>query len=267
MRRYRESMSRSAARGKFHGSDNSFARTFAVPAGSTARGTWLHASPFTASFRVPSPPHTIASCRDCATAWRASSVASPGPVVICNSVSIPALRKMRRASSRRLHLAAASRLGIDDQDCIPDFRSHSVRSILMPDQFFDPIVQQHPVSGPEYKLYTKRRFLIITPRRMVKSTPTASQIEKLREELRRHEYLYYVKDEPEISDVRFDRMMEELQAPGGGTSRTDHAGFTYAARRRRAAQGLRNAAALPGDDESRQHLFDGGSRRVRSPGA
>jgi DNA ligase (NAD+) len=46
---------------------------------------------------------------------------------------------------------------------------------------------------------------------MVKGSPTAKQIEKLREELRRHEYLYYVKDDPEISDVKFDRMMEELK--------------------------------------------------------
>jgi DNA ligase (NAD+) len=46
---------------------------------------------------------------------------------------------------------------------------------------------------------------------MGKSTQTAKQIEKLREDIRRHEYLYYVLDEPEISDVKFDRMMEELQ--------------------------------------------------------
>src|ERR1700719_3901939 len=46
---------------------------------------------------------------------------------------------------------------------------------------------------------------------MAKSTPTANQIEKLREELRRHEYLYFVKDDPEISDVKFDRMMEDLK--------------------------------------------------------
>jgi DNA ligase (NAD+) len=39
----------------------------------------------------------------------------------------------------------------------------------------------------------------------------ARQAEKLREELRRHEYLYYVLDEPEISDVKFDRLMEELK--------------------------------------------------------
>jgi DNA ligase (NAD+) len=39
----------------------------------------------------------------------------------------------------------------------------------------------------------------------------AKQIEKLREELRRHEYLYYVQDDPEISDVKFDKMMAELK--------------------------------------------------------
>src|SRR6266852_737797 len=46
---------------------------------------------------------------------------------------------------------------------------------------------------------------------MAKSTQVAKQIEKLRDEIRRHEYLYYVLDEPEISDVKFDRMMEELK--------------------------------------------------------
>src|ERR1700676_237459 len=46
---------------------------------------------------------------------------------------------------------------------------------------------------------------------MVKSAQTSKEIEKLREELRRHEYLYFVKDDPEISDVKFDRMMEELK--------------------------------------------------------
>jgi DNA ligase (NAD+) len=46
---------------------------------------------------------------------------------------------------------------------------------------------------------------------MAKNAKIAKQIEKLREELRRHEYLYYVQDDPEISDVKFDRMMEELK--------------------------------------------------------
>lgn len=37
-----------------------------------------------------------------------------------------------------------------------------------------------------------------------------SQIEKLREEIRAHETLYYVRNAPEISDRRFDALMEEL---------------------------------------------------------
>ena len=36
------------------------------------------------------------------------------------------------------------------------------------------------------------------------------EIEKLREEIRRHEHLYYVKNEPEISDAEFDRLMRRL---------------------------------------------------------
>src|SRR6267143_6658114 len=46
---------------------------------------------------------------------------------------------------------------------------------------------------------------------MVNSTQISKRIKKLREDIRRHEYLYYVLDEPEISDVKFDRMMKELQ--------------------------------------------------------
>ena len=32
----------------------------------------------------------------------------------------------------------------------------------------------------------------------------------LRKELNRHNYLYYVLDEPEVSDAEYDRMMREL---------------------------------------------------------
>ncbi len=38
------------------------------------------------------------------------------------------------------------------------------------------------------------------------------EIEKLREEIRYHEYLYYVKNEPEISDFEFDLLMKKLIA-------------------------------------------------------
>lgn len=42
-------------------------------------------------------------------------------------------------------------------------------------------------------------------------TRAATEIERLRDEIRRHEYLYYVQDDPEISDIKFDKMMAELK--------------------------------------------------------
>ena len=39
----------------------------------------------------------------------------------------------------------------------------------------------------------------------------AREIEKLREELRRHEHLYYVLDAPEILDAEYDALMNELK--------------------------------------------------------
>jgi DNA ligase (NAD+) len=45
------------------------------------------------------------------------------------------------------------------------------------------------------------------------ATKSAKQeIEKLREEIRRHEELYYVQDSPEISDREYDQLIEKLQA-------------------------------------------------------
>ena len=42
-------------------------------------------------------------------------------------------------------------------------------------------------------------------------TNAAKKIEKLREELRRHEHLYYVLDAPEISDAEYDVLMNDLK--------------------------------------------------------
>ncbi len=40
----------------------------------------------------------------------------------------------------------------------------------------------------------------------------AREIESLRDQLRRHEYLYYVADQPEITDAEYDALMRSLQA-------------------------------------------------------
>ncbi len=39
----------------------------------------------------------------------------------------------------------------------------------------------------------------------------AAKIEALRDKIRHHEYLYYVVDQPEISDLEFDKMMQQLK--------------------------------------------------------
>ncbi len=46
---------------------------------------------------------------------------------------------------------------------------------------------------------------------MSRSSKAAKEIEALREKIRRHEYLYYVADDPEISDAAFDRLMVQLK--------------------------------------------------------
>jgi DNA ligase (NAD+) len=46
---------------------------------------------------------------------------------------------------------------------------------------------------------------------MTASTAVAKKIEKLREQIRKHEYHYYVLDDPQVSDAAFDRLMNELK--------------------------------------------------------
>ncbi len=47
---------------------------------------------------------------------------------------------------------------------------------------------------------------------MAASATLTKEVEKLREEIRRHEYLYYVLDAPQISDAGFDKLMRKLKA-------------------------------------------------------
>src|ERR1700710_1010663 len=46
---------------------------------------------------------------------------------------------------------------------------------------------------------------------VAKTLSPDQQIEALREELRHHEYLYYVQDAPELSDAQYDALMNELK--------------------------------------------------------
>ena len=46
------------------------------------------------------------------------------------------------------------------------------------------------------------------------SMTVTKEIEELRETLRHHEYLYYVLDQPEITDAEYDRLMRRLQEIG-----------------------------------------------------
>jgi DNA ligase (NAD+) len=45
----------------------------------------------------------------------------------------------------------------------------------------------------------------------MKASSAAKEVEELREKIRHHEYLYYVLDDPKISDPAFDRLMEQLK--------------------------------------------------------
>jgi len=49
------------------------------------------------------------------------------------------------------------------------------------------------------------------PRRNLTGPPIADRIEDLRNQIREHEYRYYVLDQPTISDYEFDQLTRELQ--------------------------------------------------------
>src|SRR5271155_2420190 len=44
------------------------------------------------------------------------------------------------------------------------------------------------------------------------STDARAAAERLRDEIRHHEYQYYVQDRPEISDAEYDALMRQLQS-------------------------------------------------------
>ena len=46
---------------------------------------------------------------------------------------------------------------------------------------------------------------------LMASEAIKKKVEKLREEIEYHNYLYYILDQPEISDAQYDRLMREME--------------------------------------------------------
>ena len=55
------------------------------------------------------------------------------------------------------------------------------------------------------------RLSILSKMGLMVSEATKKRVEKLREEIEYHNYLYYVLDQPEISDAQYDRLMRDLE--------------------------------------------------------
>ena len=80
-------------------------------------------------------------------------------------------------------------------------------------------------------------------------------IEKLRGEIRNHEYLYHVKDEPEISDAEFDKLMNRLKELEARVSGIEDAGLANRARWGRPPRRIYDSASCPADAEPGQCIF------------
>ena len=68
------------------------------------------------------------------------------------------------------------------------------------------------------------------------------EIEKLRNEIRYHEHRYYVLDDPEISDLEFDKLMRRLQELEERNPGLVTPGFSHPAGGRHAGGGIPQGA-------------------------
>ena len=102
---------------------------------------------------------------------------------------------------------------------------------------------------------------------MSKGGKAAKEIEALREKIRRHEYLYYVADDPEISDAAFDRLMnqlKELEAAHPELATPDSPTQRVGGAPREGFQEVRHKIPMV---QPRQRIFVRGARRIRPPRA
>ena len=72
----------------------------------------------------------------------------------------------------------------------------------MAPSLFDPLLSPMVRSEPS--------FLCSTPSSPMTHAEILAKLIALRNEIRRHDYLYYVKDRPEISDSQYDRLFRDL---------------------------------------------------------
>ena len=93
-----------------------------------------------------------------------------------------------------------------------------------------------------------------------------TRIASLRSELRRHEHLYYVLDEPENQRRRVRCPVAGTAGARGTVSRSGHPGFAVAARRRHAARRRRQGDALVHHAQPRQCVGRRRAGRLRSSG-
>ena len=91
-----------------------------------------------------------------------------------------------------------------------------------------------------------------------------NKIAELRNEIRRHDHLYYVQGRAEISDQEYDLIYRELRGPGGPVPGAGHAGQPDPARGRSTVRAVPDFRAPRAHAEPGQHLFRGGAARVRA---
>ena len=66
-----------------------------------------------------------------------------------------------------------------------------------------------------------------------------AEIARLRDDINRHNYRYYVLDDPELTDAEYDLMMRRLEALEAAHPELTHIRFADSACRRRAERQIR----------------------------